>query len=294
MPILYDDRFIKQPNLEEEYTVDQIQTLARCATDINYFLQFVQIVTLDKGRQRFDPYQYQKDLINMFNNNRWNIALLSRQSGKSTTVGAWALQYAIFNRDKFIGIVSNKEKAAKDILRRIKLMYTELPFWMKPGVVEWNKTAIEFDNGTRIEVSATSESAFRGRSINVLIMDEFAFVPPGQAEEFWAANYPALSASVESKLIIISTPNGMFNLFHQLYTAAEKKINAFSHYFADWTVVPGRDAKWAEIQRKNLGETRFAQEFACIAGDSLLTLKDNDTGEIKTLTIEEAYELLNL
>lgn len=91
--------------------------------------------------------------------------------------------------------------------------------------------------------------------------DEFSFVPQGQADAFWAANYPALAASTESKLIIVSTPNGMFNLFHQLYTAAEKGLNTFAHYKADWRAIPGRDAKWAEIQRKNLGEMRFAQEF---------------------------------
>lgn len=169
MPLFYDDT-IKAPNQEEEFTIEQIQELAQCANNIDYFLpKYVTIVTLDKGKQKFNPYPFQKDLIKIFDKNRWSVVLCARQNGKSTIVGAYALHYAIFNRDKFIGIVSNKEKSAKDILRRIKIMYQELPYWMKPGVIEWNKQSVEFDNGTRIEVSATSESAFRGRSINFLL-----------------------------------------------------------------------------------------------------------------------------
>lgn len=275
MPIVYDDQ-IKSPNMEMEYTREEIIELHKCSKNIFHFCKYVKIISLDKGKVTFNPYKYQKDLILQFQNNRFVVDLLCRQSGKSTVVGVFALHYAIFNADKYIGIVSNKEKSAKDILRRIKMIYQELPGWLKPGVVEWNKQSIEFDNGTKIEISATSESAFRGRSINLLIMDEFGFVPNGAANAFWAANYPAISASTESKIIIISTPNGMFNLFHKLYTDAEKGRNAFSYYFGDWKIVPGRDNEWAEVQRKNLGEQRFNQEFACLFLGSSQTVINSD------------------
>jgi len=183
-------------------------------------------------------------------------------SHNTTVAMVYVLWYAIFNSDKNIGIVSNKEKSAKSILRRFKNMYKELPAFLKPGVVRFAETSVEFDNGTVVTISATSEDAFRGEPMNILIMDEFAFVPKGQANAFWAANYPTISASKESKIIIISTPNGMFNLFHQIYSKAENGLNTFKHMKVSWERVPGRDEKWKEKQIKNMGRVRFDQEFA--------------------------------
>jgi len=140
-------------------------------------------------------------------------------------------------------------------------MWESLPIWLKPGVTEYAKTGVIFDNGTKIIISATSPDAFRGESMNLLILDEFAFVPSNQAEEFWAANYPTISASKEAKIIIISTPNGMFNLFHRIYNQAKLKQNTFKHRRITWKRVPGRDKAWAEEQIKNLGEQQFNQEF---------------------------------
>jgi hypothetical protein len=168
----------------------------------------------------------------------------------------------MFNKDKVIGIVSNKESSAKMILQRIKRMYETLPMWLKPGVVRYQETGLQFDNGTRIVISATSPDAFRGESINLLVCDEFAFVPGNQAEEFWAANYPTISASKTAKIVIISTPNGMFNIFHRIYSDAEINKNTFKPTKVTWVDVPGRDEEWAEEQRKNLGDRQFAQEFA--------------------------------
>ena len=120
---------------------------------------------------------------------------------------------------------------------------------------------VTFDNGTRIFISATSADAFRGESMNLLICDEFAFVPGSQAEEFWAANYPTISASKKAKIIIISTPNGLFNIFHRIYSQSEAGLNTFKHKKVTWSDVPGRDIEWAEEQVKNLGKIKFAQEF---------------------------------
>ena len=211
-------------------------------------------------------------------------------SHNTTVVGVYALWYALFNDNKVICIVSNKEKSAKMILRRIKKMYEALPIWIKPGVEGYDKTTVYFDNGSQLVISATSSDAFRGETANLLIMDEFAFVPKNQAEEFWASNYPTIAASMESKIIIISTPNGMFNLFHRLYHNAEKGRNTFFSMKVSWQAVPGRDKKWAEEQVKNIGKQKFAQEFACVTGDTIITIKDTSNNKVFDTSIEELYE----
>jgi hypothetical protein len=182
-------------------------------------------------------------------------------SHNTSLVGVYILWYAMFHADKTIGIVSNKEKSAKMILRRIKRMYESLPVWMKPGVKNYSETFIIFDNNVEITVSATSPDAFRGASLAILFCDEFAFVPRNQAEEFWAANYPTISSSEEAKIIIASTPNGMYNLFHRIYIDAERGRNSFYSIKVSWHDDPTKNEKWAEEQLKNLGEVKFNQEI---------------------------------
>jgi len=263
MPIRYDEKRIKRPFEEHEYTAEEIQELKACATDVNNFIKHVKIVNVDRGEEPFSPYNYQQEFIQMMNDNRFVVGLWSRQSGKTSVVGVYALWYAMFHDDKIIAIVSNKEKSAKMILRRIKRMYESVPSWLKPGVERYAETTTYFDNGSQINISATSEDAFRGESANLLIMDEFAFVPKNQAEAFWASNYPTISASKKSKIVIISTPNGMYNLFHRMYDRAEKKRNTFVPMKVSWQRVPGRDQEWADEQLKNIGDQKFRQEFSC-------------------------------
>jgi len=145
----------------------------------------------------------------------------------SLSVGAYALWYSLFNADKVVGIVSNKESSAIDFLSRIKIMYEELPDWLKCGVVEYNKKTIIFENGTIIVAGATSKNAFRGKTANIIISDELAFVEGDKAEDFYMSNYPTISVSKYGKFIAISTPNGIGGLFYELYTGAEKKRNEF-------------------------------------------------------------------
>jgi len=292
MAIRYDSVFIKRPNVEIEYTPENISELHKCSNDIDYFLRYVKIVNPDQGEIFFEPYDYQEDLLIKFAENRFNIVLASRQSGKTSTVAIYALWYSIFHEDKNIGIVSNKESSAKMILGRLKRMYECLPVFLKPGVQEYSKTFITFDNRTRILISATSPDAFRGESINLLICDELAFVPNNIAEEFWAANYPTISASKEAKVIIISTPQGLFNLYHRIYSQSEAGMNSFAHTRIGWEQVPGRDEKWAKEQVKNLGMVKFNQEFNCITGDTYIDVYDTEEDKIKTITIENLFENL--
>lgn len=277
MPVKYDST-IKSPNHEHNYTYEQIEEIHNCLTNIRHFFKYVKVIHPDMGKVIYDPYPYQDRMIDNFDNNRFNICLLARQSGKTLTVSVYVLHYALFNEHKTIGIVSNKEDSAKKILLRIKEMYEDLPDWLKPGVKEYNKKSVMFDNGTRIIISATSGDSFRGETINLLVMDEFAIVPNNIAEDFWASNYPTLSASTTSRVIIMSTPKG-YNLFHHIYSNAEKQNNNFKSIKVTWKDVPNRDEKWAEQERKNLGESKFKQEYECEFLGSTNTVIDINTLE---------------
>ena len=280
MPIRYDEQFVKRPRAEYDYTEEEVLELKKCSESCVHFIKYVKIVNPDLGEVFFEPYDYQLDLLQKFQDHRFNVGLCSRQSGKTTIVGAYVLWYAMFNRDKSIGIVSNKEKAAKMILDRIKRTYEQLPTWLKPGVTEYSKTFIAFENGTKIVISATSADAFRGETMNLLVCDEFAFVPGNQAEDFWSANYPTISASKNSKIIIISTPNGLFNIFHRIYLESTINQNSFVSTRVSWERVPGRDEEWAAEQLRNLGKRQFAQEFAVEFIGSTNTLIEPGTLEV--------------
>lgn len=270
------DEFVKRPNEEFEYTQEQIEELIRCRDDVLYFItNYVKIVTLDKGEVLFEPYDYQIEALDLIENNRFFIGLWSRQSGKSTIVSAYALWYAIFHEDKNIGIVSNKESSAKRLLDNMKKMYESLPIWLKPGVKEYAKTSIKFDNGTNMIISATTADSFRGWPMNLIVSDELGFVDGGKAHDFWASNYPTISSSKKSKILVISTPNGLYNLFHELWVGANKtneKWNGFKPQKVAWDRVPGRDKKWADDQIKILGQKVFNQEFAVVFLGSVNTV----------------------
>lgn len=206
MPVKYDSS-VKRPLEKMEYTQKQVMELKECSESIFSFLKYVKIIHPDKGEVNFSEYIYphQKDMLKKFVNDRFHVCLLPRQiSGKTTIVSIFALYYTMFNSNKTIGIVANKERTATMILSRFKRMYESLPLWLKPGVLKYAETSVVFDNGTRIIVSATSPDALRGEQINLLILDEFAFVPKNIADAFWSSNLPTIFASEESKIIVVS------------------------------------------------------------------------------------------
>ena len=267
---------IKKPQEEIEFTPEMIQELVKCEEDFFYFCQYVQIKHPDLGRVPFNPRWYQREFLDIILNNKKFCGLLARQVGKTISVSVYILWYAIFNSEKTIGIVSNKQDTAVKILSEIKKMYELLPNHLKPGVNIYNRTSIEFENNTIILANATTEDPFRSYTLNILFADELAFVRPSIAESFWASNYPTLSASKESKVIVISTPNGLWNLFERLYTGAVNGQNGFSHYTADWRVIEGRDEDWKQEQIGVLGEQQFLQEHEVQFLGSTNTIIDSE------------------
>ena len=254
---------LKAENVQIEFTTDQIQEYLRCKDDPVYFaMNYVKIVSLDEGLIPFEMYDFQKELISNSHNNRFNIAKLPRQTGKSTTVVSYLLHYALFNDNIRIAILANKAETARELLGRLQLSYENLPKWLQQGVGSWNKGSLELENGSKIVAASTSSSAVRGNSFNIIFLDEFAFIPNHIAEQFFSSVYPTISSGKSTKVIIISTPNGM-NMFYKLWHDAERGRNGYIPLEVHWSAVPGRDAAWKEETIRNTSERQFTQEFEC-------------------------------
>jgi len=262
------DVYLGNPNLKKagtpiQFTKKQIDEWIKCKNDPIYFaMNYIKIISLDEGLVPFEMYDFQKKILNDFHENRFNIAKLPRQTGKSTTVVAYLLYYAIFYDSVNIGILANKASTARELLSRLQLAYENLPKWMQHGVLVWNKGNVELENGSKILAASTSASAVRGMSFNILFLDEFAFVPNHVAEQFFASVYPTITSGKSTKVIIISTPNGM-NHFYKMWEDARRGKNGYVTNEVHWSQVPGRDAKWKEETIKNTSPRQFAQEFEC-------------------------------
>ena len=289
---------LKAANVEMSFTPEQVQEWIKCADDPVYFTKnYIKIVSLDEGLVPFKMWDFQEDMINRFHTNRFNIAKLPRQTGKSTTVVSYLLHYAIFNDNVNIGILANKLTTSRELLGRLQLAYENLPKWMQQGIVSWNKGSLELENGSKIMAASTSSSAVRGMSFNIIFLDEFAFVPTHIAEQFFSSVYPTISSGKSTKVIIISTPNGM-NMFYKLWHDAERGKNEYVTTEVHWSQVPGRDAKWKEQTIANTSQRQFTQEFECeflgsvdtlIAASKLRTMVYDDpiTNNNKGLVVYE-------
>ena len=272
-----ENQYLGNPNLKkafvsQEFTKENILEFQKCMNDPQYFIEkYIKIVSLDRGLISFDMYPFQKEMVGTFHNNRFSICKLPRQSGKTTTIISYILHYVLFNESVNVAILANKAATARDILSRLQLAYEHLPKWLQQGILSWNKGSLELENGSRIVASSTSSSAVRGGSYNLIFLDEFAFVPTNIAEEFFSSVYPTISSGKTTKVIIVSTPNGM-NLFYKLWTDAETKKNTYVPIEVHWSEVPGRDEKWKKETISNTSETQFAKEFECEFLGSINTL----------------------
>jgi len=251
---------VKRDGVQEQWTPKLLQEYKRCMDDPIYFARkYIKVIALDKGLVSFDLYPYQENMFNHFQENRFNVVLACRQSGKSISACAYLLWFAIFNPEKTIAILANKGATAREMLARITLMLENLPFFLQPGNKALNKGSLEFSNNSRIIAAATSGSSIRGMSVNLLYLDEFAFVE--RAAEFYTSTYPVVSAGKETKVIITSTANGIGNQFHKIWEGAVQGVNEFHSFRVDWWDVPGRDEEWKKQTIGNTSQLQFDQEF---------------------------------
>ena len=252
---------LKRTGTELSYTEEQVIEIAKCAEDPVYFIKtYVKIVNVDRGLIPFDMWDFQEDMVRTFHENRFTIAKMPRQVGKTTTTVGYMLWAAIFNDEYTVGILANKGQLARDILGRIQKAYEYLPSWLQQGIMTWNKGSLELENGSKIFAYATSAAGVRGGTYNLIFLDEFAFVPHNMAVEFFTSTYPVISSGQTSKVIIVSTPNGL-NLFYKMWTDAIENRSTYKTVEVHWSQVPGRDAKWKEETIRNTSEEQFRQEF---------------------------------
>jgi hypothetical protein len=254
---------LKKANTAIEFTKDQIEEFIKCKEDPVYFARnYIRIVSLDKGLVPFEPYEFQEKLISRFHKNRFNICMMPRQTGKSTTSVSYLLHYIVFNDSVNVGILANKASTARELLSRLQLAYENLPKWMQQGIIAWNKGSMELENGSKVLAASTSASAVRGMSFNILFLDEFAFVPNHIADSFFASVYPTITSGQSTKVIMVSTPHGM-NHFYRMWHDAERGQNEYVPTSVHWSEVPGRDEVWKEQTIKNTSEQQFRVEFEC-------------------------------
>jgi len=225
--------------------------------------------------------------VNSDNNRYYTNDILSHNSITSI---AWLLWYIIFNADKKVGILANKGAISREMLARLTLMLENLPFWLQPGCRILNKGSIKFSHNSEIIAAATSSSSIRGLALNVLMLDEFAFV--NKASEFYTGVYPVITSGTDVKVIITSTPNGVGNMFYKLWEGSTQGTNEFKPFRIRWQEVPGRNEEWKRITISNTSELQFQQEFECLNFDASISVKDTITGIISNRKIGELYSIL--
>jgi hypothetical protein len=263
---------VKRDGVQHQFTEEEVKEYIKCSKDPVYFcITYLKVISLDEGLVPFELYPYQEKMFHHFNDNRFSIVLACRQSGKSISSVGYLIWYACFHSEKVIAVLANKGATAREMLSRVTLMLENLPFFLQPGCKALNKGSIEFSNNSRIIASATSGSSIRGMSVNLLFLDEFAFVE--RANEFYTSTYPVISAGKETKVIITSTANGLGNTFHKIGEGAVQKVNEFKPFTVNWYDVPGRDEEWKRSTISNTSQLQFDQEFGNTfygTGDTLI------------------------
>jgi len=263
---------VKRDGVQHNFTEEEVKEYLKCSKDPVYFCKkYLKVISLDEGLVPFTLYPYQEKMFDHFNNNRFSIVLACRQSGKSISSVGYIIWYACFHSEKTIAVLANKGATAREMLARVTLMLENLPFFLQPGCKALNKGSIEFSNNSRIIAAATSGSSIRGMSVNLLFLDEFAFVE--RANEFYTSTYPVISAGKDTKVIITSTANGIGNTFHKIWEGAVQKVNEFVPFTVNWYDVPGRDDDWKKQTIANTSQLQFDQEFGNTffgTGDTLI------------------------
>jgi len=292
---------IKKPHISMSMTAENLRDFVQCAdqkTGPIYFMDhFFYIQHPTQGRILYHPYEYQLGLIKTYHEYRYSISLMPRQTGKSTSAAGYLLWYAMFIPDSTILIAAHKFTGAQEIMQRIRYAYENCPDHIRAGVTSYNKGSIEFENGSRIVAQTTTETTGRGMSITLLYSDEFAYVRPSIAKEFWVSIAPTLATG--GKAIITSTPNSDEDQFALLWKQANKcvdddgnetdvGINGFKAYRSYWNQHPDRDDAWANEQRAQLGDDRFRREMDCLTQDNMVTIQ-NENGKMFDISIGDLY-----
>jgi hypothetical protein len=273
-----DGVLTKKAHSKEKFTEEQVQHLLACSDPTNGYAHFARnffhIQHPVKGKMLFQPYEYQDRLLQSYHDFRFNINMLPRQSGKTTCASAYLLWFAMFHPDQTILVAAHKYTGSQEIMQRIRYGYELCPDFLRAGVVSYNKGSIDFDNGSRIVSATTTGNTGRGMSISLLYCDEFAFVQPNIATEFWTSISPTLATG--GRAIITSTPNSDEDEFAIIWKESQNLLDAYGNertdglglngfhgFRAEWHEHPDRDDAWKSVEMGRIGEERFRREYGC-------------------------------
>jgi hypothetical protein len=298
-----DGVLIKKANRQETFTEEQVADLMGCMDPDEGYLYFAKkfayIQHPVKGKLLYDPYEYQLGLMHSYHNFRFNINMMPRQTGKTTCASIYLAWYAMFKPDQTILVAAHKYTGAQEIMSRIRFVYESCPDHIRAGVVSYNKQSIEFENGSRIVAQTTTGNTGRGMSISLLYCDEFAFVQPNIAEEFWTSISPTLATG--GRAIITSTPNSDEDTFATIWKQAENKFdehgneqelgsNGFHSFIAHWSEHPDRDEEWKVAEVGRIGEEKFRREYGC----EFLVFDETLINSLKLAVMEGIAPVLNM
>jgi len=233
----------------------------KCAQDPAHFMRkYCYIQHPQRGRVIFNLYPFQGKVLNLWKENPYSIVLKSRQLGISTLAAGYSLWLMLFHKDKNVLCLATKQETAKNMVTKVKFMYDNLPSWLKVPADENNKLTLRLNNGSQIKAVSAAGDAGRSEAVSLLIVDEAAFIE--NIGEIWASAQQTLATG--GGAIVLSTPFGTGNWFHQTWVKAETQDNDFLPIKLPWYVHPERDEVWRKRQDELLGDPRLAaQECDC-------------------------------
>ena len=236
-----------------------VKEILKCGKDAPYFINnYCRISHPMKGLIQFKTYPYQDDLLNDYNDFRFNVILKARQLGISTITAAYCVWFMLFHKEKNIVVLATKFSTAANLVKKVKSMMKNLPDWLKLATIDVdNRTSFELSNGSVIKAVPTSEDAGRSEALSLLVVDEAAHIE--KMNDIWTAVYSTLATG--GRCIALSTPKGTGNWFHKTYIGAVDGDNEFNPIELMWDVHPERDQAWFEKETKNMSKRQIAQEL---------------------------------
>ena len=237
------------------------QEYLRCAQDpVHFMRKYCYIQHPQRGRIQFNLYPFQEKVLTLFRDNDYTTVLKSRQLGISTLAAGYALWLMIFHKDRNVLALATTQATARNLVTKVQFMWENLPSWLKVDAVENNKLSLRLVNGSKIQAKSSNADAARSEAVSLLIVDEAAFIE--NIAETWASAQQTLATG--GGAIVLSTPYGTGNWFHQTWVKAESGENDFLPIKLPWYVHPERDQTWRDRQNELLGDPRLAaQECDC-------------------------------
>jgi len=237
-----------------------ISEMRKCAIEPHHFIKkYCLIQHPQKGLIPFILYDYQEKTLFQFVKHRNNIILKARQLGISTLVAAYILWLILFHNDKNILVIATKRSVAKNIVTKVRIMFENLPSWLRIPTDENNKLGLRLVNGSQVIAESSSDYAGRSESLSLLVLDEAAWIE--KIEDIWISSQQTLATGGDC--IVLSTPAGTGNWFHRMWQRSQAKEIEFNTIKLHWSVHPDRDLMWRKRQTDELGDKKACQENDC-------------------------------